>query len=267
MKKSWMYWVLALIITLVAASYQRMTGPTYPKTYNLKSGNETLKIKLIRTAETGKDAIVNIPAPKDAFGYIFYKRYHTNDAWTVLTLKNINDTLKAALPQQPPAGKLQYAVRLKLHSSDAWITEPPVVVRFKGSVPAWVLIPHILMMFLAMFFSNYTGLIAIGNRGNQFKWAIITFLILLVGGHFLGPIVQKYAFGELWTGIPYGWDLTDNKTLFASIGWLIAIIANWNTKHRGWFIFAAILTILVFSIPHSMFGSQLDYNSGAIKQG
>ncbi len=42
----------------------------------------------------------------------------------------------------------------------------------------------------------------------------------------LGPIVQKYAFGELWTGIPFGWDLTDNKTLIAFLFWILAVIMN-----------------------------------------
>ena len=40
-------------------------------------------------------------------------------------------------------------------------------------------------------------------------------LLLAVGGFILGPLVQNYAFGELWTGVPFGWDLTDNKTLIA----------------------------------------------------
>ena len=40
----------------------------------------------------------------------------------------------------------------------------------------------------------------------------------------LGPIVQYYAFGDLWTGIPFGWDLTDNKTLIALIFWILAVV-------------------------------------------
>jgi hypothetical protein len=39
----------------------------------------------------------------------------------------------------------------------------------------------------------------------------------------LGPVVQYYAFGEFWTGVPFGWDLTDNKTLVAVIFWALAV--------------------------------------------
>lgn len=262
-----MFWVFAFLITVSAAYYQRVTGPTYPKRCKVQSGNEIVKFKLIRSSDTGKDLDINIPAGKEASGYLFYKRFNTPDSWTVVEMKNSNDTLKAAMPSQPAAGKLQYIVRIKLHPQDKWETEPPVVVRFKGSVPVWVLIPHILMMFLAMFFSNFTGLLAIGKRSKQMKWALVTLTVTIIGGLFLGPVVQKYAFGELWTGVPFGWDLTDNKTLIGFTGWLVAIGANWKKERRGWFIFAAILTLIVYSIPHSMFGSQLDYNTGVIKQG
>lgn len=262
-----MFWVFAFLITISAAYYQRVTGPTYPKRCKVQSGNEIVKFKLIRSSDTGRNLDINIPAGKEASGYLFYKRFNTPDSWTVEEMKNINDTLKAAMPSQPAAGKLQYIVRIKLHPQDKWETEPPVVVRFKGSVPVWVLIPHILMMFLAMFFSNFTGLLAIGKRSKQMKWALITLAVTITGGLFLGPVVQKYAFGELWTGVPFGWDLTDNKTLIGFTGWLVAIGANWKKERRGWFIFAAILTLIVYSIPHSMFGSQLDYNTGVIKQG
>ena len=182
-------------------------------------------------------------------------------------MKNQNDTLLAAMPSKPAAGKLLYTVRLKPEGQPNWGTEKAVVLRFKGAVPMWVLIPHIFFMFLAMFFSNFTGLIAIGNRKKQMKFALITLGITIIGGLCMGPIVQKFAFGEFWTGVPFGWDLTDNKTLIGFTGWLVAIGANWKKERRGWFIFAAILTLIVYSIPHSLFGSQLDYNSGAIKQG
>ena len=59
---------------------------------------------------------------------------------------------------------------------------------------------------------------------------------------------------------PFGIDLTDNKTLFALIGWIIALIAGRGGKPaRGWILGAAALTLIVFLIPHSVLGSELDY--------
>jgi len=98
-------------------------------------------------------------------------------------------------------------------------------------------------------------------------YSLITFVLLLLGGMILGPIVQKYAFGEFWTGVPFGWDLTDNKTLIAFIAWIIALIVNRRKFHPGYIIAAALITLIIFSIPHSMFGSQLNPTTGIVTQG
>jgi hypothetical protein len=91
--------------------------------------------------------------------------------------------------------------------------------------------------------------------------------LLLAGGMVLGPLVQKYAFGELWTGVPFGWDLTDNKTLISVIVWVVAVILNRKKERPAYTIAAALILLLVYSIPHSLFGSELDYATGVVTQG
>jgi uncharacterized BrkB/YihY/UPF0761 family membrane protein len=98
-------------------------------------------------------------------------------------------------------------------------------------------------------------------------YTFITLAMMLVGGMIFGPIVQKFAFGEFWTGVPFGWDLTDNKTLIAFVAWIIAAIANYKKQRPGWIIFASVVTLIIFSIPHSMFGSTLNYSTGVVTQG
>ena len=61
----------------------------------------------------------------------------------------------AEIPQQPPAGKLEYYIEI---TDDSGITtlhkEDPIVIRFKGAVPSAVLTPHIFFMFFAMLLST-----------------------------------------------------------------------------------------------------------------
>jgi ABC-type transport system involved in cytochrome c biogenesis permease subunit len=76
----------------------------------------------------------------------------------------------------------------------------------------------------------------------------------------LGPVIQKYAFGAYWTGWPFGHDLTDNKSLVAFIFWIIALVALIrNRSRRLWPVIAAFVMLVVFLIPHSVLGSELDY--------
>jgi hypothetical protein len=90
-------------------------------------------------------------------------------------------------------------------------------------------------------------------------------VIVVIGGLVFGPIIQKYAFGKLWTGVPFGFDLTDNKTLLSIIFWIAAFFLKKKSKY--WIVAAAALMIIVYLIPHSMLGSELDPKTGIIKTG
>lgn len=147
------------------------------------------------------------------------------------------------------------------------MTDEAVVIRFKGDVPGSVLIPHIFFMFFAMFLGNVAGIMAIFKHKNYHFFTTITVIALFVGGMILGPIVQKFAFGEYWAGVPFAWDLTDNKTLVSFIFWVLAFFMNRKKERPVYTIIASVVMLLVYCIPHSMHGSQLDPESGEIIQG
>jgi hypothetical protein len=142
--------------------------------------------------------------------------------------------------------------------------EPPVI-RFKGDVPAAWLIPHVLLMFLAILIGVRAGLGAVFRPRGLRGLAWITVAGITLGGLVLGPIVQRYAFGEYWTGFPFGYDLTDNKTLIMWLAWAGACLAlrrreapvSW--PRRGAVLGAAAVMLAVYLIPHSLRGSELDY--------
>jgi FtsH-binding integral membrane protein len=138
-----------------------------------------------------------------------------------------------------------------------------IVARFKGKVPAFFLIIHIIFMVFGFIYALRTGMEALRKDGKYQKLVLITFVIAGIGGMILGPIVQKYAFGDFWTGFPFGIDLTDNKTLIAFIFWLFAFFMR--KRSRWWVVLAAAVMIVVYLIPHSALGSELDYESGTMK--
>ncbi|MDH4220919.1 MAG: hypothetical protein OEY18_04905 [Candidatus Aminicenantes bacterium] len=262
-------WVLAFLITASTAVYQRRTGPTYPIKGKTTIGSSEISYELLRTHETGQDCLVRIKIQNpDIGGVLLYKRHKTPDPWTNVPMERQEDALVGALPHQPPAGKLEYKVVLSLEGKETSLSgENPVIIRFKGTVPLWILIFHVIVMFLAMLFSARAGIEALRPKSNPRKLALWTTGLLFIGGFILGPVVQKLAFGSLWTGFPLGYDLTDNKTLIAFIGWIVAVIAGRKGKPaRGWVLAAAILLLIVFLIPHSLLGSELDYSNASASQ-
>jgi len=122
-------------------------------------------------------------------------------------------------------------------------------------------------MFFAMLLSNLAGITALAGRDSQRKHGRLALWLLIAGGLVLGPVIQKYAFGKFWTGIPFGWDMTDNKTLIAIIVWVVAVIMNRRKARPAYTIAAALILLLIYSIPHSLFGSELDYVTGTVTQG
>ncbi len=255
-------WMLAFLITVSSAVYQRMTGPTYPVKGTVSLGDTQVNFKLLRSETIEQNAPVRLYVPDSSItGSMRYRRYKSNDNWTTEDLKREGDYLTGSLPPLPPAGKMMYSVHLKQGSEKVSLTGgTPIILRYKGPVPDFVLIPHVLIMFLAMLFSNRAALEALDSRGRPKRFMLWTIGLFFIGGFILGPAVQKYAFGEFWTGIPFGWDLTDNKTLIGMLGWLFAWFKNrGDRKNRLWIFLAALLMLAVYLIPHSLFGSEIDY--------
>lgn len=262
-------WILALIITLAAAVYQRTTGPTYPKTYTVQIGDDSYKIKLERSHAGPRDCVIQIAVDdKDVTGFIYFKRFKTNDEYTRVRLTPYHEEICGILPHQPPAGKLQYYVELIREDKRVYIAKnEPVVIRFRGDVPAYVILPHVLLIFMAMFFSTLSGLYVAFKKDTYRKYVSWAFFTMLIGGFVFGPLMQKFAFNEYWTGIPFGFDLTDNKTLFAFLFWIWAYFANRKKARPVPVLVACIMTLVIFSIPHSLMGSELDYSTNKINTG
>ncbi len=262
MKRNILLWVLAFILTLATAIYQRVTGPTYPLTGKYTFLGNEYKYKLLRSHGEQTDCEITTITDKEAKGYLFYKRYKTKDDYTKVPMENKDGKLVGYLPLQPPAGKLQYFI--EIYKDDAKIiipTKENVIIRFKGTVPTFVLIVHVFFMFGAMLLSVRTGLEFFNNNPKFKALTFLTLIFLFIGGFILGPIVQKYAFGVFWSGFPFGHDLTDNKTVITFIGWLIAFFMYKRSKNpKYWALGASILLIVVYLIPHSVWGSELDYN-------
>ena len=261
MRKSFC-WLVAVVITLVLSIYQRMTGPTYPKKVIVELNGGSYKVKLPRSGVQHDEIILLKDIPSDTKAQLHYRRYPTTNDYTTVDFSLKDNQLQAVLPVQPVAGKLQYYITVG--GKDYAADEPPLI-RFRNDVSAGILIPHILFMFAAMLFAVYTFLLVV-TRKEYGRWLKITVATLFVGGFIFGPLVQHAAFGPWWTGFPYGTDLTDNKTLISFV-FFVAALATLKWKYNKWVVCLAVLVmIVVFTIPHSEYGSEYDYTTQQIKK-
>ena len=260
-------WVLAFLVMASAAIYQRRTGPTNPLRGNVSIGGQQLKYRLPRSAENVRDAKVMIP-DTGVTARVLWRRYPTDDPFTVVFMapeqSGDKKVLTAHIPPQAAAGKIEYKIEI---GNSTIPDSETVILRFKGPVSAPVLILHILIIFAAMLTSTRTGLgVLFGRDEKRLPW--VTLCLIFVGGLLLGAFIQKAAFGAYWTGWPFGSDLTDNKTLLMFVGWLAACFLMMFPKvKRPAIVLASVITLIVYLIPHSLRGSQLDYQQGIVKTG
>jgi len=261
-------WIIAVVVTAATVIYQRKTGPTYPDIATVEIGGKLIETSLPRSHGGEGDKEIRVPVTdRKIEGMIIYKRFKIQEAYDTLLMAWQEEDIVGFLPHQPPAGKLEYRVVLLEDGIPYPLNEVPVVIRFKGGVPAGVLIPHILFIFIAELLSLVAGLFALFRLGRYKLYSILTVAFLFMGGFVLGPVIQKYAFGAFWTGFPFGEDLTDNKVLIAMVFWIIAVILNLRKDRPKLVLLASIVFFLVNMIPHSMFGSELDYESGEVVTG
>ncbi len=269
MKRVILIWFLAFILTASFLVWQKISGPTYEKRFSTEVAGTRIKGELLRTHSISADMPVTIHVPdENVSGTVVWRRFPTDDPRERLIMAREGENLWTAIPRQGMAGKVEYHVELAKDGQTVKVPlEEAVVARFKGDVPGTVLILHVLAIVIAFLFSTIAGLEALTNGPALKRMSRIAFGFLAAGGLVLGPVVQKFAFNAYWTGWPLGEDWTDNKLAVGTLLWLIAVVQSrkagpGNPAGKWWAVFAMLVIFVIFSIPHSIHGSTLDYESG-----
>jgi hypothetical protein len=272
-------WFLAVALTLACIAFQDKTGPTYPLEGRLETAGGPVSFKFLRSENVGTDLSLALidPVPEGVSAFVEFRRLKSDDDWATLpfrrgdisfTRRGHSQTLSglgASLPAlKERAGKYEFLVFVRAGEGrpESVTGTRPILARYKGAVPGWVLAAHILAIFAAMTIAIRTVLEAlVDGKFRGLLWA--TIVSLLLGGFLLGPLVQWYAFGVWWSGVPFGFDLTDNKVLLELLAWLPAVFLNFGKRrNRASVLLAGAMTLVVYFIPHSLFGSEFDYRSG-----
>jgi hypothetical protein len=280
--KSILLWLVAAALTVACFVFQNRTGPTYPLEGTVETARGPVRFKLLRSEEIGTplQLMLRDPVPAGLAGQVRWRRYRSHDAWRTtamapdifrFTRRGTAEVVRgvgARLPSLPErAGKYEFYVDLDDGGGPRSVTgERPIYARYKAPVPSFVLLPHILAVFLSMTLAVRTALAALTGGGLR-RLLPATIGSLLLGAFLLGPLVQWYAFGVWWSGFPYGTDWTDNKVVVELVAWLLAgalLLRSGDARRaRAAVVVALAVTLAVYFIPHSIFGSEYDYTRGA----
>ncbi|MCX7974910.1 MAG: hypothetical protein N3B16_10495 [Candidatus Aminicenantes bacterium] len=252
--KKLLFWILALIITLGTAVYQKITGPI--KYIEGKAYFDTLEIpyKLPRFHETSSDCPIQLVVPdENILAYVEYRPYNSDDLWTRSAFKRKGDLITTYISPLPKSNIIEYRLVLFDNDRDLEISIPKygfVVMHWHHPVPTPFLILHNTILFFGLFLALLTGLEATVRSGRPWRLACLATLFLFLGGLVLRSIVEKYSSGIWWSGFPVGDDLFDNKMFLTFLGWLTLLSFKLRGEiARGWFIAASLFTLGVFLIP------------------
>jgi hypothetical protein len=177
-------------------------------------------------------------------------------AWYYLeaVVQREGDEIRPTLPETE-AGRVK-AIRLK----------------FEGEVPAYIVIPHVLCIFGAIFFAVLALFSVIdikkGKRTlkQSVKFPLLTFVLLFLGFVPFGIAMNYFAFGVFWEAFPFGWDITDNKSQIMLLFWLVTLLLVKGTvggkaddrnlvsdgTYSALVIVSFLATMLILAIPHSL---------------
>ena len=140
--KRTLIWIFAVLITISAGIYQKLTGPTHPQRTKATLTGQTYKFKLLRTFDGDGDCPIAIKMPDpEVSGTLEYRIFPQKVDFTKLAMAREGENLTASLPHQGMAGKLEYKITLNKGNEHVELNNgTPTIIRFKGYVPNFILI-------------------------------------------------------------------------------------------------------------------------------
>ncbi len=109
MKSKILLWIIAFIVTIIIAAYQRITGPTYPVSERLTIQGKEISYKFPRSHGGAGDQIIQINTGSNQITWqIVFRRLNSNDKWMPVKMKGENGILTAIIPHSALGSELNY---------------------------------------------------------------------------------------------------------------------------------------------------------------
>lgn len=209
-----------------------------------------------------------------AIGGNLYYSLDNGPELSIMMNHSDDNTLVGNLPDGEIGQRLRYRIDLIMNdtvkTSMSQDSSLGFLLKYKGHVSAFIIIPHIILLFASIFcgfLAVFYGIDLLTGK-KQVKQAaiavLLTFFCGFIGGIIIGIEVTHEVFGGSgWGGWPVGKDITDTKTEVFLLFWLVTMIFGWasfsgkklaiSNKVYGMMIMISFLvTLAAFLIPHSL---------------
>jgi len=262
---------LAFLLSIALLGVARRTSTRHSADYSIKIGNVTASHRTI-TEAFGEESELNVMvSPPAGLSAVAYYSTAKDGPYSADTLRATGGGFAGTLPLLNKGEKWFYHIDMLENGSSVgrFPPEGDQFIKFKGHVPSILLIPHIFCMFATIYLGLMTVFTAFdvvrgeGDIRRSVTYLFWTTVVVFIGGFPLGFLVAYIAFGQGWSGIPIGWDITDNKTVILFLFWLITLIlarkglrggkiAVSNGTYLTLAIASLIVSIIFYMIPHSI---------------
>jgi hypothetical protein len=270
--------LVPLVLTIVLLAFARRLSTRRPHDIVIEEAGMTIRHRTV-TEQVGEgNPVVSVHLDKVLARkpVIVYKAGVHGDPGEMMMKDAGGGMYEIALPDLGQGRRCYYALAIETATGETVrIPEGPddfFLIKYKGHVSDIVLVLHIIFMFGAFFFmiKSLSGAVGI-LRNNETKretihalrWCLVT---TFIGGWPLGFVLNYQAFGVVWEGFPFGYDVTDNKTQIMFVFWLVTALLVRGSFFRSdersdslgprAFALLVVLSFLVslglFILPHSL---------------
>jgi hypothetical protein len=264
-------YIIALLLTVVLLFIARRTSMRH----SVEITKDINEIKMIHNTTTegfSEGAVVTLKSNQtDREVAVVRFADQPGGPYQEINMMPQSGVYKTNLPAKVRGSKQYY--HIDVYKDNIKIASFPnsgdLIIKYKGHVTPIIIIGHILFMFATIFF----GLMAVftsidlargkGDVRRSVSFLLLTFISAVLGGLPFGIAVTYQTFGEGWGGWPIGHDITDSKTEFLILFWLITLILSWrgltgrkmtvsDKTYSFLVILSFVVTFITFLIPHSI---------------
>jgi hypothetical protein len=275
--------LIAFIFTLVLLGFARRTTMVRSVHKTVEKSGIIIDHNTVPKKEGQGDAQIPVKVMGANEVKLFYKIEEEKFQSVDMTPKEgKSDVFVASIPYHKKGTKAWYYIEAQKQIDGTKLTADlpdrnstnfdPILLKFEGVVPPYIIFSHVFSNFAALFFSVLAVWKAVDLKKGKATlrksviFSLFTFFFLFTGFFLVGSALNYFAFGVMWEAFPFGSDITDTKSQVILIFWVVTLFLVKGTifgknpsknlvsekTYSTLVIISFVVTVIMYLIPHSL---------------